>query len=60
MFEKERDEAIRALEEFQKSIAQIKPQNEKEAAALDRAKAEAARIADRLRALGSGPKSDDP
>jgi len=58
MFEKEHDEAIRELEEFQKSIAQIKPKNKKEAAALDRAKAQAARIAERLRELGGGRRPD--
>ena len=55
MFEKERDEALRELEEFQKTIDQIKAKSRTDTAALDKAKAQAARIAERLRKLGGGP-----
>jgi hypothetical protein len=56
MFEKERDEAIRQLEEFQKTIDEIKANSKGDTAALDKAKAQAARIAERLRNLqGVGP-----
>jgi uncharacterized coiled-coil DUF342 family protein len=58
MFEKERDEAIKELEEFQKSIDQIKAKSKSDTAALDRAKAQAARIAERLRELGGGRRPD--
>ena len=60
MFERERENAIRELEEFQKTIDQLKAKTKSDTAALDKAKAQAARIAERLRALGGGPKSTDP
>ena len=58
MFEKERDEALRELEQFQKAIDQIKAKTKGDTAAIDKVKAQAARIAEQLRALGRGSKSD--
>jgi hypothetical protein len=58
MLDRERDEAIRELEEFQKTIDQIKSKSKSNTAALDKAKAQAARIAAQLRKLlrDDGPK----
>jgi hypothetical protein len=58
MFEHERDEAIRELEEFQRTIDQIKAKSKGDTAALDKAKAQAGRIVERLRKLGGEPQSD--
>jgi multidrug resistance efflux pump len=55
MYGNELDEAIRELEEFQKSLAQIQSNNGQKAVAIEKARAQAAQIAEQLRRLkGSG------
>jgi predicted nuclease with TOPRIM domain len=54
MFGNEIEEAIQELEEFQKSLAQIQSKNGQGTIAIEKARAQAARIAEQLRQLQGG------
>jgi hypothetical protein len=48
------DEALKALEDFEKCLEQIQPKSEREVFALERARSQAVRLAQQLRSLRDG------
>jgi hypothetical protein len=58
LFGNEVEDALRELEKLEKSLARIKPKTKAEETALEKARSQAAQLAEQLRSLtGGGPVS---